>query len=175
MARNNNGASPTLIHKVILGAIGAVDVGAIIWILANDVTKIAARRGLAVDGTVIALAVIYCAALAGIHFFGIFRVASVSDPQRAAELKESRLTGLGEMILFAGLLTVLVGILVLGPGVAVWSILLALVMIALGGIAVAVGINRSVLKAAIVALGRRRRTQGTPAPEAQPAARQRRQ
>jgi len=181
MARNNNGTSPTLIHKVILGAVGVIDIGAIIWILTNDVTKMASRRGIAVDGTIIAFAVIYCAILAGIHCFGIFRVASASDPQKAAEMKESRLTGLGEMILFAGLLTVLVGILVLGPGVATWSILLALVMIALGGIAIAVGINRSVLKASIVVLGRHRRMQAAGSepqssqPQRQPVAQQHRQ
>lgn len=157
MARNGNGGSPTLIHKVILGAISAIDVLGIVWLLTHDVTKLASRRGIAIDGTIIAVAVAYCVVLAAIHLLGIFRVSSVDDPEKAAGLRRSKLTGMGEMILFAGLLMILVGILILGPGVAVWSVLLALVLVFLGGLLVAVGINRSVLKAAITVLNRRRR------------------
>ena len=157
MARNDNGTSPTLIHRIILGVVGAIDIGAIVWLLTSDVSKMASRHGIAIDGTIIAFAVVYCVVLAAIHVFGIVRVTSASDPKKAADLRKSRLTGLGEMILFAGLLMVFVGILILGPGVAAWSILLALAMICIGGIAIAVGINRSVLKAALVALSRRRR------------------
>lgn len=150
--------NPTLIHKIVLGVFGALDIGCIIMILTHDVTKIASRRGLDVDGTIIGVAVAYCLAMALIHFFGIFRIASASDPQKEAELRESKLTGLGEMILFTGLLAILVGILIIGPGVAVWSILLALGLIAVGGVLVAVGLNRTVLKAALTALSVRRRT-----------------
>lgn len=170
MARRNDAqgnGSPTLIHKIILGALGILDIGAIGIIFANDVTKLASRRGIMIDGTIIGFAVFYCLVLAAIHFFGVFHVASTSDSKKAASLRESKLTGMGEMILFTGLLMILVGFLIIGPGIATWSILLALVMIVIGGILVAVGINRTVLKAALIAMSVRRRNRKQPAPQHQ--------
>lgn len=160
MARRNmtsDKGTSTLIHKIILGIFATLDIGAIVMLLTHDVTKIASRRGIAIDGTLIAFAVAYCLALAAIHVIGIFRVASASDPRKAAELRESRLTGMGEMLLFTGLLMVLVAILLTGPGMAVWVILLAMLMVVVGGVLIAIGINRTVLKAALVVLSPRRR------------------
>ena len=164
MARRNKSdamGTSTLVHKIILGMCGMLDVGAIIMLLTHDTVKIASRRGIVVDGTLIGCAVVYCLVLALIHVFGIFQVSSASDPQKAAKLRESKLTGMGEMILFTGLLMVLVAVLITAPGVAVWFILLAMLMAVIGGILIAVGINRSVLKAALVVLSPRRRRMQT--------------
>ena len=157
MAQGGRGGSATIIHKVVLGLFAALDLGLAAWLLTHDVTRLAFRRGLSVDGTIVACMVAYLVALAAINVFGIVRVASVSDRERAMRLRESRLTGMGEMILFAGVLMILVGVLILAPGVMAWLILLALALIAAGGILAAVGLNRSVLKAAIVAEARKRR------------------
>ena len=174
MARRNtaqeNGAS-TLVHKIILGVLGALDIGTIILMLTNDVTKVASRRGIVIDGTIIGFAVVYCLVLAAIHIFGVFQVSSASDSHKASQLRESKLTGMGEMILFTGLLMILVAVLITAPGVAVWSILVAMFLAVVGGIFVAVGINRTVLKAALIVLSPRRRgTKGNqPATQSQEA------
>lgn len=126
-------------------------------LLTNDVSKIASRRGIAIDGTILGFAVAYCILLVLIHCFGIYRIASASDPKRETQLRDSKLTGIGEMILFVGLLMVLVGFLIIGPGIATWTILLALVLVVIGGLFVAVGINETALKAALVAIIVRRR------------------
>lgn len=167
MARHNDAqgkGAPTLIHKIILGVFGALDIGAIIMLLTNDMTKIASRRGINIDGTIIGVVVAYLILLAIIHVLGIVRVASASDPENETKLRESKLTGLGEMILFTGLLAILVGILIVGPGVSTWLILFACGLIALGGLLVAIGLNRTVLKAALTAISVRRRNR-RPAPK----------
>lgn len=170
-------SSLTMPHRILLGVVAAVDAYGIFWLLTHEVTKMASRKGIIISQNLVWFAVAYLVVLIAINAFGIFRITRLTnDSQAAAKARAGRLNPLSELILFAGMLTMLVGILLLAPGTAVWLVIVSLVLIILGGIVTAFGIVQTSTRFALAALRRRElaamrasdkggRPNGTPQPQ----------
>ena len=140
-----------IIHRVVLGIAALIDVAGIAWLLTNDVPKMALRRGLKVDSMMIGILVVYLVVLVAINVIGIVRITQVmSDAEKANAARKSRLTQIGELLLLVGLMSVLVGAFILAPGTAAWLLVLALVLMLVGGVLATMGLSRTATKFALL-------------------------
>lgn len=156
----------TAIQGAILGLLAAADAAVAAWAALGDLPKVAMRHGLSVDGAMAALVAGYMLLLAAVNLAALARMPRVTrTPAAAAAASRGRLLGAAELVTFVGLLSALVGFLMLSPGVAVWLAILSIVLVLAGGALVALGVAMLVTRWAASSVAPR----GRPAGRRQPA------